>query len=85
MYDIEFTKQALKDLQRIPRNYTVAIFEKIKKLSVNPYNEELDIKKLKGVPGYRLRVGEYRVVYEIEAKKLVINIIKIQSRGNVYG
>lgn len=85
MYEIEFTKQALKDLQRIPLNYALTIFEKLKKLSVNPYNKELDIKKLKGLPGYRVRVGEYRVLYDIEAKKLVINIIKVQSRGNVYG
>lgn len=85
MYKVEFTKQAIKDLQRIPKNYTMKIFDRIKLLAKGPFNEGLDIKKLKGVQGYRLRVGEYRVIYEMEKDKLVINVIKIQSRGNVYG
>ena len=85
MYGIEFTKQATKDLAKILKNYAAPIIEKVKKLSINPYNAELDIKKLKGTDGYKLRIGEYRVIYDVEAGKLIINIIKIQSRGNVYG
>lgn len=86
MYNIEFTKQAIKDLHRIPQDYAVLIFEKVKQLSVNSHNTTLDVKKLQGVEGaYRLRLGHYRVIYEIDDKKLLINRIKIQSRGNVYG
>lgn len=86
MYNIEFTKQAMKDLHRIPQNYATLIIKKIKQLSINPYDAVLEIKKLKGIEEvYRLRVGDYRVIYELEDKKLLINIIKIQSRGNVYG
>jgi len=85
MYDIEFTKQATKDLLRIPKGYSVLIIDKIKKLAVDPYSKELDIKKLKGTEGYRLRVGEYRVIYDFDKKKLIVQIVKIQSRGNVYG
>lgn len=85
MYNVEFTKQATKDLLCIPNNYSVAIIIKIKKMVVNPYSQELDVKKLKGAEGYRLRVGEYRVIYNIDSGKLIIQIIKIQSRGNVYG
>lgn len=86
MYNIEFTKQAMKDLHRIPKNYVVLIFKRVKQLSANPHNMELDVKKLKGVLNvYRLRVGDYRVIYEIEDKKLLINVVKVQSRGNVYG
>jgi mRNA interferase RelE/StbE len=85
MYEIEFSKQAIKDLQRIPKNYAVILFAKIKLLAVNPYDQALDIKKLKAINGYRLRVGEYRVIYEIEKEKLLILIVKVQIRGNVYG
>ncbi len=86
MYDIEFTKQALKDLQRVPKNYAVLILKKIKQLSIKPYDKALDVKKLQGIDNaYRLRIGDYRVIYEIENKKLLINVVKIQSRGSVYG
>ncbi|WP_341755862.1 type II toxin-antitoxin system RelE/ParE family toxin [Candidatus Tisiphia endosymbiont of Ptychoptera albimana] len=86
MYNIEFTKQAMKDLHRIPQGYAVLILKKVKQLSINSHNTTLDVKKLKGVEGaYRLRLGDYRVIYEIDDKRLLINIIKIQSRGNVYG
>lgn len=86
MYDIEFTKQAMKDLHRIPQNYAVLIIKKIKQLSINPHDTVLATKKLKGIEElYRLRIGNYRIIYEIKDKKLLINIIKIQSRGNVYG
>lgn len=85
MYEIEFSKQAIKDLRSIDKNYIATMFEKLKLLAINPYDKTLDIKKLKGLAAYRLRVGEYRVIYEIEKNKLVITIIKVQSRGNVYG
>lgn len=86
MYDIEFTKQALKDLQRVPKNYAVLILKKIKQLSIKPYDKALDVKKLQGIDNaYRLRIGDYRVIYEIENKKLLINVVKIQSRGSVCG
>lgn len=85
MYDIEFTKQATKDLLRIPENYSVLIIDKIKKLAIDPYSKELDIKKLKGIDGYRLRVGEYRIIYDLDKGQLIVQIVKIQSRGNIYG
>ncbi len=85
MYEINFTKQAVKDLRKIPKDYLSNILEKVKKLSVNPYSLELDIKKLKGIEAYRLRVGEYRIIYGIKGQELIINIIKVRSRGNVYG
>ncbi len=85
MYEVEFNKQAIKDLKRISKNYATLIFEKIKILAKDPSNKALNIKKLKGIEGYRLKVGEYRVIYEIENNRLIINIIKIQSRGSVYG
>ncbi|WP_425362812.1 type II toxin-antitoxin system RelE family toxin [Candidatus Tisiphia endosymbiont of Hybos culiciformis] len=86
MYDIEFAKQAIKDLRRIPKDYASHIVNRIKLVAIDPYGVELDIKKLKATDkAYRLRIGNYRVIYEIEEQKLLVTIIKIQSRGNVYG
>jgi len=42
------------------------------------------VKKLKGRDGYRLRVGDWRVVYDIEAGKLVLIVIEIGPRGDIY-
>lgn len=83
MYKIEFTKQAVKDLKLIQKDYQIKILSTIKELALDPFNKKFDVKKLKGTTNsYRIRVGSYRIIYEIENNIL---IIKIQTRGNVYG
>jgi mRNA interferase RelE/StbE len=85
LYDISFTKRAIKDLRQMPVNYSKKILEKIKVLAQNPYLENNNVKRLKTSDEvFRLRIGDYRVLYEIANKKLLISVIKIQTRGNVY-
>ena len=79
-YTIEFNKLYLKELKKIP-----TIREKILNLSKNPKPE--GCKKLKGrnfPPLYRIRCGDYRVVYTINDKILLILILKIGHRKNIY-
>ena len=84
-YLIEFYKDALKYLQKLDKPMRIRITKHIQILSSDPFHQELDIKKLKGtMDEYRLRVGSYRVVYSVENDKLLIHIIKIASRGDVY-
>ena len=86
MYEIEFTRSSVKDLRSIASKDSAKVMEKIKTLSLNPYNNSLDIKKLKGLKkAYRFRVGDIRIIYEINDNKLVITIIKVAARGDVYG
>ena len=86
MYIVEFTRGSAKELKVIDSKVAAKIMQKIKILAINPTNKTLDIKKLKGLSSaYRLRIGDYRVIYEIENTKLVITIVKIGSRGNIYG
>ncbi len=69
----------------MPVNYSKKILEKIKVLAQNPYLENNNVKRLKTSDEvFRLRIGDYRVLYEIANKKLLISVIKIQTRGNVY-
>ena len=83
MYKITFSKQADKALRKMPRNLALKIAEKIKELSKNP-EKMTNVKKLTDHPGYRLRVGDWRIVYLLNKNDKTIHIIKINTRGEVY-
>ncbi|MEI7465120.1 MAG: type II toxin-antitoxin system RelE/ParE family toxin [Burkholderiales bacterium] len=68
MYSIEVTKEARKALLKMPRN---------------PFGAP-HVKKLIGCVGYRLRVGDWRVIYDVESDRLVVRVLRIGSRGGVY-
>ena len=79
-YEIRFKPRALKDGRKIPTQELVHIFEKIKALE-----EDLsdDVKHLTNFhPEYRLRVGNYRVLFEIEDNNVVI--YRIRHRKDIY-
>ena len=79
---VNWTKDALRQLLKIDSRYQKAIREKVNALSSFP-NEALDTKKLKGEEGkWRLRVGKYRVIFEvINGQPKVINIQAIKRRS----
>ena len=83
MYKITFSKDADKILRRIPRNLAVNIADKIKQLAKSPHTMR-NVKKLTDHPGYRLRIGDWRVVYILNDNELLIHVIKIKPRGEVY-
>ena len=84
MYEVVFTKQALLSLRRIPRNIAMLIREKLEQLAEDPYAPNNNVTKLVGRPGYRLRVGDWRVIYELQDGQLILLVIKIGPRGEVY-
>lgn len=84
MYEVVFTKQALRSLRRIPRNIAMLIREKLEQLAEDPYAPNNNVTKLVGRPGYRLRVGDWRVIYELQDGQLILLVIKIGPRGEVY-
>ena len=71
-------------LQRMPNNIARTIVTKINQLAENPYAPNNNVTRLTGETGYRLRVGDWRVLYEIYDDTLVIEIVKIGPRGGVY-
>jgi len=80
MYEIEFKRKAFKILKKLPRKDAEKIIKKITELSDNLKG---DVKKLTDyTPEYRLRVGTYRVLFEIE--KNVITVYHIKQRGEAY-
>jgi mRNA interferase RelE/StbE len=83
-YKIIIHRQAAKSLEKIPSKTRKVIYEKIKILSENPFDNDLDICKLKDRSGYRFRVGDWRVIYNIEKDKVMIWILNIDHRREVY-
>ena len=81
-YSIVFTASADKQLSKISPSAQRIILEKLKKLDVNKQNN--NVKKLIGSDFYRLRVSDYRVIYQVKHDKLVVLVLKIGHRKDVY-
>jgi mRNA interferase RelE/StbE len=60
------------------------LVEKLHDLAENPDSPDLDKAMLKGRIGWRLRVGKYRIIYTRQDDTLIIEIVKVRSRGDVY-
>ena len=81
-YKIELKKSAYKELKSIPKKDLKRILTKIESLSDNPRPN--DCKKLSALERYRIRQGNYRILYSIENEILTIYIVKIGHRKDVY-
>lgn len=75
-FKIIYSKQATKFLSKQPKNQAIRIIKAIERLP------EGDVKMLKGQDAFRLRVGDYRIIFGKDYS--IINIIKIDNRGSVY-
>jgi mRNA interferase RelE/StbE len=84
MYRLKLSNQADKFLRKLPSHLSQRIKTKLLELASNPYSDKLDIVKLRNRNGYRLRVGDWRVIYEIQQEVLVIIVLKIAPRGGAY-
>ena len=84
MYNITYSKEATKSLLRMPRNTAKLIREKLEVIAADPFADHPNAKKLQGREGYRLRVGDWRVIYTIQSEKLIIMVLKVASRGEAY-
>ncbi len=85
MYKLILHKKVIKFINKKDAKDTNRINNKLKLLKDNPYptNELLDIKKLKNSNFYRLRVNDYRFIYEIIDDELVILILDANNRGDI--
>ena len=68
----------------MPRNTAKLIREKIEQVAADPFSPIPNAKKLQGRDGYRLRVGDWRIIYEVNKKEVVIIVLKVAPRGEVY-
>lgn len=83
-YTLIIKRQAKKKLQSLSRPDRFRIAEKIEMLGENPDNPTLDIKKLTGEPFYRLRVGQWRIIFDRQDNVKIIAIETLKTRGDAY-
>ena len=80
-YEIIFTDTSRKQLKKLEKEIQERIIKALERIRIRP---EVHVKKLLGDPGYRLRVLEYRIILDISKDKLIILVIKIGHRKNIY-
>ncbi|WP_329050999.1 type II toxin-antitoxin system RelE/ParE family toxin [Streptomyces violaceus] len=84
-YAFRFTAAAQRQLRVISRPDAMRILTALTALGDDPYHQDADVKKLTGPSGlYRLRVGSYRVAYQIDDGELVVLVVKVGDRRDVY-
>lgn len=84
LYTLLIKWQAKKTLQKLSQLDKNRITEKIMALGANPDNPILDVKHLQGQPYYRLRVGDWQIIFDRDDALKIIAIEKIKSRGDAY-
>jgi mRNA interferase RelE/StbE len=82
-YSIEFLKSAAKEFKKLPKLIQSKTINTLKMVEVDPYSEVLKMRKIRGKENlFRIRIGDYRLIYAIENSCIVI--VRIRHRKNVY-
>lgn len=81
-YSIQLTRSAAKELESVPTKDRLRIVRRIGALAGNP--RPAGAEKLSGDDKYRIRQGDYRILYEIVDEQLVVTVVRIGNRREVY-
>ena len=84
MFELRVRRRAIVALRKMPRPHILRIRQELDKLAENPERRDIDVAKLRGRSGYRLRVGDYRIIFERDNNTQIIDVLRIASRGQVY-
>ena len=80
-YEIHFTDKAYKQLKKLEKDDQERIIKSLERIRIRP---EAFVTKIIDDTGYRLRVGNYRVIIDIEKEKLIILVLMVGHRKNIY-
>ena len=81
MFDVLFTETALKQLKKLDREIQRRIMSTIERVRIRP---EDFVKRLVGEPYFRLRAGDYRVILDIKRDRMIIMVLYVGHRKNIY-
>ena len=82
MYRVDLSGRAEKDLDRLPPRGAARVIAALRRLAEDP--RPAGASKLVAVEGYRLRVGEYRIVYDVDDTAQVATVYRVRHRREVY-
>ena len=81
MYELLFDEEAIEFLNKLPKDLKERIFNKLITAKENPFHF---LEHLEDMKGHKLRIGDYRIILDIDKSKLLILIIKVGHRRNIY-
>lgn len=81
MYELKFDKKAIDFLNKLEKKDKKRIWNKPQGCKIDPFRY---LKHLKNIEGYKLRVGEYRLILDVEKTIKILNVVKIGRRRNIY-
>jgi mRNA interferase RelE/StbE len=84
MWSVTYTADAVRSLSRMNPQIAKRIRSKVLAFARNPNAPSNNIKKLTGVEGFRLRVGDWRVIYTLKHEELMVIVIRVGHRREVY-
>jgi len=84
MYVVVESREAQKAFHKMQPQWAKRIRAKVDAIAQSPYAKHNNASKLQGSEYYRLRVGDWRVIYEIRDRELVVHVVTVKSRGSVY-
>src|SRR5277367_18843 len=83
MYAVVTTKAFAKALERLPVNWQKRIVAKVREIAADPYARHNNVTKLQARDGYRLRIGDWRVIYELHDDRLELWALDVGARGGI--
>jgi mRNA interferase RelE/StbE len=84
-YAFRWRERAVRQLRAIPQPAALTILQALTPLGDDPRRPDANVKKLTGYEDrYRLRVGDYRVIYDVTDKELVILVVGVGHRREIY-
>lgn len=84
MFTVRYSKQALKAMAKMPKGIAEKMIRELAAIATDPANYHGDWKPMQGSPYWRLRVGSWRAICEIINNELIVYVLKIGPRGDVY-
>ena len=81
-YKVVVKKSAVKEIEKLNKKDTQRVIERIKKLGEDP--RPIGSKKLSGQEKYRVRQGNFRILYQIFEDTLIVTVVKVGNRKDVY-
>ncbi len=80
-YTVIWTEKSLKNLKQLPQKTVLRIIASVERIRGDP---PAHLQQLQGSPYFKLRVGKYRVIVDLKRETMIVYVIKVGKRGNVY-